>query len=82
MGESCDWVSGSLYVRLIICPHCVHSECIIDEIRSIAGKGRIGVVPICEVEHKGGWHVYKWGCLDVDTKDQNKMQKGCHRHLH
>ena len=79
MGGSCAWVSGSLNVRLTVCQRCVHSECIIDEICSIAGKGRIGVVLICEVEYQRGWQVDRWRCPNEDAIGQNKKQIGCHR---
>lgn len=81
-GESCAWVSGSLYERLAFCPHCVHIECIINEICCIAGKARTGVVPICEVEHQRGWQFDNWRCLNEDDKAQNKKRIGCHRRSH
>ena len=52
MGGSCVWVSGPLYVRLTVCPRCVHSEFIIDDIRSVAGKGGRDVFPVYEIEHQ------------------------------
>ena len=68
MGESCAWVSGSLYVRLTVCPRCVHSECIIDDICSVAGKGGRDVFPTCEVEHQRECQVDKWRCPNQVAK--------------
>ena len=78
MGESCDWVSGSLCVWLNSCPQCIYCECIINGICSVAWKGSNGVVPICEVEHQRG-QVGKWRCPTEDAQGQNKKQIGCHR---
>ena len=50
-----------------------------DEICSVAGKGRIGVVLICEVEYQRGWQVDRWRCPNEDAIGQNKKQIGCHR---
>ena len=72
MGESCAWVSSSPYVRLTVCPRAVYSESIIDEICSIAGKWRIGVVLICEVGYQRGWQVDNRRGPNEDAKSESK----------
>ncbi len=82
MGEDYACVSDWLYERLTFCPHCVHSECIINEICCIAGKERTGYIPICELNHQRGRQVGKWRCLNEDNEAQNKKHIDYYRRHH